>query len=234
MATASGVRRIGERVERKDPWWIEPLIYVVVLGGFVIYSTWAALVNANYYADPYLSPFYSPCLAQNCVHPTLPLLGSWWNLSPAILIVGSPLAFRVTCYYYRRSYYRGFFRSPPACLVPDAPKRYSGETRFPFIIQNFHRYALYLAVLVLLVLWWDVIEAFNFGGRFGIGLSGRRLPRLVPQGVAPLPALELVQSAEPAAQPVGLGEPHRRGPDRPLHPARRDGRDRRPALDLLR
>ena len=123
MATASGVRRIGERVERKDLWWIEPLIYVVVLGGFVVYATWASLVNGNYYADPYLSPFYSPCLAQNCVHPTLPLLGSWWNLSPAILIVGSPLAFRLTCYYYRRSYYRGFFRSPPACLVPDGPKQ---------------------------------------------------------------------------------------------------------------
>ena len=152
MATASGVRRIGERVERKDLWWIEPLIYVVVLGGFVVYATWASLVNGNYYAEPYLSPFYSPCLAQNCVHPTLPLLGSWWNLSPAILIVGSPLAFRLTCYYYRRSYYRGFFLSPPACLVPDGPKKYSGETRFPFIIQNFHRYALYLALVVLVVL----------------------------------------------------------------------------------
>jgi len=171
MATASGVRRIGERVERKDPWWIEPLIYVVVLGGFVVYATWASLVNGNYYADPYLSPFYSPCLAQNCVHPTLPLLGSWWNLSPAILIVGSPLAFRLTCYYYRRSYYRGFFRSPPACLVPDGTKKYSGETRFPFIIQNFHRYALYLALVVLVVLWWDAIEAFNFDGHFGVGLG---------------------------------------------------------------
>src|SRR5258708_6861900 len=159
MATATGVRKIGERVERKDLWWIEPLIYVVVLGGFVLYATWASLVNANYFLDPYLSPFYSPCLAQNCVHPTLPLLGSWWNLSPAILIVGSPLAFRVTCYYYRRSYYRGFFLSPPACLVPDAPKKYSGETKLPFLIQNFHRYALYISIPVLLILWWHAIQA---------------------------------------------------------------------------
>jgi hypothetical protein len=171
MATAAGVRKIGERVERKDLWWVEPLVYVVVLGGFIVYATWASLVNASYYYDPYLSPFYSPCLAQNCVHPTLPLLGSWWNLSPAILIVGSPLAFRLTCYYYRRSYYRGFFLSPPACLVPDAPKKYSGESKFPFIIQNFHRYALYLAIPVVLVLWWDAIEAFNFHGHFGIGLG---------------------------------------------------------------
>ena len=171
MATATGVRKIGERVERTDRWWVEPLIYVVVLGGFVLYATWASLVNASYYYDPYLSPFYSPCLAENCVHPTLPLLGSWWNLSPAILIVGSPLALRFTCYYYRRTYYRGFFLSPPACGVPDARKTYSGETKFPFIIQNLHRYALYLAIPVLLVLWWDAIEAFNFNGHFGIGLG---------------------------------------------------------------
>ena len=45
---------------------------------------WAALQNANYYAAPYLSPFYSPCLAANCAHVTLPLIGSWWNLSPAL------------------------------------------------------------------------------------------------------------------------------------------------------
>jgi hypothetical protein len=158
-------------VERHDPWWIEPLLYVVILGGFVVYATWASLQNANYFFDPYLSPFYSPCLSANCVHPTLPIIGSWWNLSPAILIVGSPLAFRVTCYYYRRSYYRGFFRTPPACAVPDGPKRYSGETRFPYIVQNFHRYALYLATIVLIVLWWDTIKAFDFNGHFGVGLG---------------------------------------------------------------
>ena len=171
MATTTGVRGVGRRIERHDRWWIEPLLYVVVLGGFIVYATWASLVNANYFLDPYLSPFYSPCLAQNCVHPTLPILGSWWNLSPAILIVGSPLALRFTCYYYRRTYYRGFFRSPPACAVPDAAKTYTGETKFPFIIQNFHRYALYLAIPVLLVLWWDAFEAFNFHGHFGIGLG---------------------------------------------------------------
>ena len=157
--------------ERRDLWWVEPAVIAVVLTLFVIYSFVAGIANANYFSEPYLSPLYSPCLAVNCVHPTLPLIGPYWNLSPAILIVGIPVAFRVTCYYYRRSYYRAFFWSPPACTIPDVRARYAGETEFPFVLQNFHRYFLYLATIVLAFLWWDTILAFNFGGRFGIGLG---------------------------------------------------------------
>jgi hypothetical protein len=158
-------------IERKDPWWIEPLLYVVVLGGFVVYATWAGLQNAGYYVEPYLSPFYSPCISANCSHVTVPLIGSWWNLSPAIFILAFPAGFRLTCYYYRRSYYRAFFWSPPACVVPDARKKYSGETRFPFIFQNIHRYVFYLATAVLAFLWYDAFEAFRFPNGFGIGVG---------------------------------------------------------------
>ena len=34
------------RTLRKDNWWIEPLMVVLVLGGFAVYATWAALQNA--------------------------------------------------------------------------------------------------------------------------------------------------------------------------------------------
>ena len=144
---------------------------MLVLGLFGVYAFIVSVLNGNYYYDPYLSPFYSPCLTTSCVHPTFPVIGDWYNLSPAFLIVGSPLAFRATCYYYRRSYYRAFFWSPPACSVPDARAKYSGETRFPFVLQNLHRYTLYLALVVLAILWWDVFLAFNFDGRFGVGLG---------------------------------------------------------------
>jgi hypothetical protein len=157
--------------ERQDRWWIEPLTIVLVLGLFGLYAFVVSVLNGNYYYEPYLSPFYSPCLTTSCVHPTFPVIGDWYNLSPAFLIVGSPLAFRATCYYYRRSYYRAFFWSPPACSVPDARAKYSGETRFPFVLQNLHRYTLYLALVVLAILWWDVFLAFNFDGRFGVGLG---------------------------------------------------------------
>ena len=164
------------RTLRKDNWWVEPLLVVVVLGSFAIYATWAALQNAHYYVDPYLSPFYSPCIADNCAHVTVPLIGSWWNLSPAFLILWIPGGFRATCYYYRKAYYRSFFMSPPACAVRDATKTYSGETRFPFLFQNVHRYFFYLSLLILAFLWWDFLLAFRFptaagGYAFGMGLG---------------------------------------------------------------
>src|SRR5438046_9850430 len=132
---------------------------------------YAGLANPNYFFEPYLSPLYSPCLTANCVHPTLPLIGSYWNLSPAILIVAFPLAFRVTCYYYRRSYYRAFFWSPPACAVPDVRKGYAGETRFPFLIQNLHRYALLFASVHLIFLSWDAVLALTFTRHFRLGVG---------------------------------------------------------------
>jgi len=161
----------GKVTQRQDLWWLEPLLVVLVLGGFVVYATWAALQNAHYYAAPYLSPFYSPCLSANCAHLTLPLIGSWWNLSPAILILWIPAGFRVTCYYYRKAYYRSFLGSPPACAVRDLAKTYTGETRFPFVLQNIHRYFFYLATLVVIFLWWDAILAFRFPDGLGVGIG---------------------------------------------------------------
>ena len=168
MAAAVIARR---RIERRDLWWLEPLAIVIVLGAFVAYSAWAGLQNANYFADPYLSPFYSPCISANCTEVTVPLIGSWWVWSPAILIVPFPLLFRLTCYYYRRSYYRAFFWAPPACTVPDALRRYSGESKFPFLLQNLHRYAFYAAVLVLAILAYDAIRAFGFRDGIHVGLG---------------------------------------------------------------
>ena len=156
---------------RRDRWWVEPLITVVVLGAFTVYATWAAIVNADYYVEPYLSPFYSPCLATSCHHATVELFGDWWTLSPALLILPFPLGFRLTCYYYRKAYYRAFFWSPPACAVPDARSSYKGESRFPLILQNVHRLFFYLILPFPILLLWDALRAFDFPDGFGMGLG---------------------------------------------------------------
>lgn len=161
---------------RSDLWWVSPVITVAVLLLFIGYSTWAAFQNANYYVGPsmgreYLSPFYSPCIADNCPFKFGPILGPWYDISPAIFILVFPLGFRLTCYYYRKSYYRSFWWAPPACAVSDARPRYTGEGRFPLILQNIHRYFFYFAVIIAGVLTFDAINSFRFGGSIGFGLG---------------------------------------------------------------
>jgi hypothetical protein len=158
-------------VQRDDGWRTAPTLVALALIAFVLYAAWATLQNANYYSAPYLSPFYSPCLAAGCAHVSLPLVGSWWTLSPALLVLWIPAGFRASCYYYRKAYYRSLFRSPAACAVPDAAGRYHGESRFPLVLQNVHRYFFWLALPVLAFLWWDAFRAFRFADGWGVGLG---------------------------------------------------------------
>jgi hypothetical protein len=147
---------------RRDAWWVEIIPVIVVLGGFGLYATLRAFEGKFYEWGPYLSPFYSPLIDEH---------HQWWKLSPALLILGGPLGFRATCYYYRKAYYRAFFLDPPGCAVGEGRRSYSGETKFPFILQNLHRYFLYLAILFLVFLWKDAIQAFFFDGKFGMGVG---------------------------------------------------------------
>ncbi len=154
---------IGAKTMRPDRWWLPPLTTFVVFTAFVIYATWRAFAGENYYSSPYLSPFYSPCLTENCVEGSSDFGQpfSWWQLSPALLILVFPLGFRMTCYYYRKAYYRAFWLSPPACAVAEPHRGYSGESRFPLLVQNLHRYFWYAALVVAAILTYDTVLAFR-------------------------------------------------------------------------
>ena len=168
---------------RTDRWWVAPLLTVIGLGGFALYATWAAFQGAHYYHAPYLSPLYSPLLFVDPAAPgAAPLehawFGSWpawwpWFLpaSPAFFILIFPGAFRATCYYYRKAYYRSFFGTPPGCGVGPVPrKRYAGETSL-LLVQNLHRYALYAAIVFIIILYYDAYQAFFRDGRPGVGVG---------------------------------------------------------------
>ena len=89
-----------------------------------------------------------------------------------LLVLPFLLGFRLTCYYYRKAYYRSFWLSPPACAVAEPHGKYTGETRFPLILQNSHRYFFYAALVVSLINTYDAIRAFHGDdGGFGIGLG---------------------------------------------------------------
>jgi hypothetical protein len=174
-AAPGGRAAIAARTLRTDRWWLEPAITFSVLFAFIVYSTVRAFSNAAYFvADyDYISPFYSPCLALNCapgashLGQPLPDLGI---ISPALVVLVVPLGFRLTCYYYRKAYYRAFWLSPPACAVAEPHSSYTGETRFPLVIQNVHRYFFYLGLVLNVILTYDAVIAFK-GSDGGIGLG---------------------------------------------------------------
>ena len=163
--------QIEPRTLRQDTWWLYPLLTFLGLSGFVVYATIRAFMGSGYYTTPYLSPFYAPCLADVCVEGSSDLgtpIGSWWQLSPALLILIFPLGFRLTCYYYRKAYYRSFWLSPGACAVAEPHKNYSGETRFPLIFQNVHRYFWFFAMILAALLTYDTVLTFrNSEGEWG-------------------------------------------------------------------
>ncbi len=161
-AVAQQPRRSGfAATERRDLWWVAPLSQGLALAVFIGYANWAAFQGNNYEVGGYLSPLYSPLLTP-----------AWFPYSPAFLILLPPVLFRATCYYYRKAYYRSYFLDPPACAVSEIRGTgYRGETAFPLILQNLHRYLFYITLLYLPFLWTDVARATVFNGSFGIGVG---------------------------------------------------------------
>jgi hypothetical protein len=166
------VREHFGQTSRTDHWWVTPLAVFLGLSGFIVYSTWAALQGQYFRFGPYLSPMYSPELFGGA--------NSWFGARPewiplwvtgAMLILWAPGGFRVTCYYYRGAYYKAFWADPPSCTVGEPRKSYLGERSFPLIIQNIHRYFMYLALVFIVLLARDAWNGFWFDGHFGIGIG---------------------------------------------------------------
>jgi hypothetical protein len=169
--------QIGQRTLRTDRWWRAPLLTDLGLSAFLLYGFVRAMWGSAYWVDDYhyLTPFYSPCVSASCA-PGASHLGVWFGHFPWWIPLGSLvlpflLGFRITCYYYRRAYYRAVWQSPPGCAVAEPHSTYSGETRLPLIIQNSHRYFFYFAVVVSLINTYDAINAFHSPSGFGFGLG---------------------------------------------------------------
>jgi hypothetical protein len=154
---------------RRDAWLAAPASIAFWLAVLVLYSVFSALVweplfGVPHEADGYASPFYAPFVSGEG-------FPAW--LSPAIITLWIPIGFRITCYYFRRAYYRAYLADPPACAVgePTIHRRYRLENAFPFILQNLHRFFLYLAIALLTVHWIEVGASFvpATGARIGLG-----------------------------------------------------------------
>ncbi|WP_254699217.1 hypothetical protein [Rhodococcus sp. SGAir0479] len=169
---------IAARTLRTDRWWLAPALTTLGLAAFVVYATIRSFVRTAYWVDDYhyLTPFYSPCISASCV-PGASHFGTWVGELPmwiplGFLVLPFLLGFRLTCYYYRKAYYRSIWLAPPACAVAEPHSRYTGETRLPLIVQNSHRYFFYVALVVSVVNTYDAVRAYQGpDGGFGLGLG---------------------------------------------------------------
>ena len=173
------VRGFGE-TSRRDAWWVQPVAVFAGLAAAVVYMTWAAIQGEHYALGNYLSPLYSPELFGDSSHSLFGPQPGWWPawlpFSPAFLILWAPAGFRVTCYYYRGAYYKAFWADPPSCAVGEPRNAFRGENSFPLIVQNVHRYFLYLALGFVVILTYDAWAALWFEDAagevsFGIGVG---------------------------------------------------------------
>lgn len=174
--------RFGQTA-RRDAWWVQPLLVFLGFAAFIVYSTWAAFQGNHYWFNgngaDYLSPFYSPEIFGSSPHAIFGTTPGWWPtwllFSPAFLVLWAPAGFRFTCYYYRGAYYKAFWADPPNCAVGEPRKVYLGERSFPLILQNVHRYFMYLAVIFIFILAYDAWQAMWFTENgvkhFGIGVG---------------------------------------------------------------
>ena len=177
----TAVHRGFGKTSRRDTWWAAPLGVFLGLSSFIVYATWAAFQGEHYHFGPYLSPFYSPELWGDSPHAWFGSKPGWWPgllpFSPALLILPFPGGFRFTCYYYRGAYYKAFWADPPSCAVGEPRKRYLGENSFPLIVQNIHRFFIWVAIVFLFLLAYDVWLAMWFENpatgvkEFGIGVG---------------------------------------------------------------
>ena len=163
----SAARRGLGATMRRDRWWLAPTVQgalFTICATYLFFSgiLWNPLFGTPYEVDGYLSPLFSPLIFPEA-------LPGW--LSPGLLILWVPLGFRATCYYYRKAYYRFYFADPPGCAVGEAQVHtgYAMESKFPFILQNIHRYFLYLAFIPLAFLWYDAALALFHDGQIRIG-----------------------------------------------------------------
>jgi hypothetical protein len=175
---SAGRAQISQRTLRTDRWWRSPLIQATALTVLLGYVIVRLFMRQWYWVDEYnyLTPLYSPCISESCT-PGSAHFGTIFGNLPVwiplpIVVFPILLGFRATCYYYRKAVYRSILQSPTACAVQEPARYYRGESRFPFIVMNSHRYFFYLASLLLLVNTYDaVLSFFPRDAAFGFGLG---------------------------------------------------------------
>ena len=124
VTTAPGRARIAARTLRQDRWWV-PQARHRRRPARVAHLRDGAGLHAEVVLGRRLPLPHAVLLAVRLqgLRPEASEFGQflpdvWW-LPYAALTLPFLLLFRLTCYYYRKAYYRSFWLSPPACAVAE-------------------------------------------------------------------------------------------------------------------
>ena len=170
------------------PWWVQPLVVFLALSAFIVYATWAAFQGDHYAFGPYSLAVLLAGAVRRLAARLVRAEAGWWPGCAAVLAgAADPAGSRrasaspATTTAARTTRRSGPIRRP----APSASRarRYRGERSFPLILQNVHRYFLYLALVFLVLLAYDVWKALWFtdpatgDATFGIGVGTLVLAR---------------------------------------------------------
>ena len=176
----AGRAAISAKTLRTDRWWFKPAYTVVGLSAWLIWGLVHTLVMQDwYFAQGAGLPLPDAVLLAlrvdgvrpggGRVRPVRCRTGRWSrtrrSACRSCCCSGSP----ATTTGRRTTARSGSRRRPARCRT--VTRRYTGETRFPLVFQNLHRYAFYAAVLISLLNTWDAILSFHGTEGFGFGLG---------------------------------------------------------------
>ena len=172
------------QTQRQDTWWLQPLAVFLGLGAFIVYATFRVFEGGPFHhTAPTCRLSIHRCFSAP-MHIRKHTVGSvcsqsgWQavSLHRRSSFCGHRSDFASHAITYRGAYYKAFWADPPSCTVSEPRNNYRGEHSFPLIIQNIHRYFLYVAIIVVGILAYDVWKALwfddgNGGTTFGIGVG---------------------------------------------------------------
>ena len=146
-------RRFGETM-RRDRWWVQPGDRLPPALQLHRATPPGRPSRATHYTyGPYLSPFYSPELFGDSPHAWFGPKPGWWPawlpFSPALLILPFPGTLPGHLLLLSGRVLQGVLGRPAGLRRGRAAEDATAARRpFPLIVQNIHRYFLYIALLL--------------------------------------------------------------------------------------
>ena len=139
------------RTMRRDLWWLQPLLTSAGLGAFVVYATWAAFQGATTTSAPTSRRSTRRSSSATRRTPGSGRKPGWWPGVAAVLAgAPDPLgAGRLPPHLLllpRRVLQGVLGRSARRAPSASRASATAASARFPLILQNVHRYFLYLAL----------------------------------------------------------------------------------------